>query len=79
MNDDMNKYIEDFLSEANNHIKNMNLTLIDWEKAPDNKKNLQDIFRFAHTFKSISATMGFQKIANLNHAIEDLLLSLIHI
>lgn len=73
MNDDMNKYIEDFLSEANNHIKNMNLTLIDWEKAPDNKKNLQDIFRFAHTFKSISATMGFQKIANLNHAIEDLL------
>ncbi len=69
----MNKYIEDFLSEANNHIKNMNLALIDWEKHQDNKKNLQDIFRYVHTFKSISATMGFQKIANLSHAIEDLL------
>lgn len=73
MNDDMNKYIEDFLIEANNHIKNMNLALINWEKKQDNKKNLQDIFRSAHTFKSISATMGFQKIAKLNHAIEDLL------
>ncbi|WP_454781744.1 chemotaxis protein CheA [Legionella sp. WA2022007384] len=73
MNEDINKYMEAFLSEANAHIKNMNLALINWEKHPDNKKNLQDIFRNAHTFKSISATMGFQKIANLNHAIEDLL------
>ncbi|WP_454784173.1 chemotaxis protein CheA [Legionella sp. WA2024007413] len=73
MNEDINKYMEAFLSEANNHIKNMNLALINWEKHPGNKKNLQDIFRNAHTFKSISATMGFQQIANLNHAIEDLL------
>ena len=73
MNEDIKKYMEAFLSEANAHIKNMNLALINWEKHPDNKKNLQDIFRNAHTFKSISATMGFQKLANLNHAIEDLL------
>jgi two-component system chemotaxis sensor kinase CheA len=73
MNDDMDKYKDAFLSEARFHVKDMNSILIQWEKNPEDRKHLQSIFRMAHTLKSISAAMGYEKIAELCHAIEDLL------
>ncbi len=73
MNDDMSKYKEIFLSEAHGLVHGMNVTLVQWEKSPNKKTNLQDIFRMAHTLKSIAATMRYQHIAELSHAIEDLL------
>jgi two-component system chemotaxis sensor kinase CheA len=73
MNDDMGKYKEAYLSEARTHVKDMNSSLIEWEKHPNETMHLQDIFRMAHTLKGISATMGYQKIAEFCHVIEDLL------
>lgn len=73
MKDDMHKYKELYLSEAHSHVKDMDLTLLQWEKHPSHKKYLHDIFRAAHTLKSISAAMGYQQAARLCHAIEDLL------
>lgn len=70
---DYNKHKEAYLSEAQSHIKTMNLSLVNFEKSPDEIKLLQDIFRAAHTLKSLAATMRYNESMALCHTIEDVL------
>lgn len=67
------QYREMFLAEARDYVQAMNRSLIGFEKDPLKTELLQEIFRAAHTLKSIAATMEYHQTERLCHAIEDLL------
>jgi two-component system chemotaxis sensor kinase CheA len=51
----------------------MNDSLLEFEQDPEDLKIVNEIFRSAHTLKGMSATMGFNKIAELTHNMENIL------
>jgi two-component system, chemotaxis family, sensor kinase CheA len=73
MNEELTKYKETFLTEAKEHVGAMNKALLRFEKNPDNLEFVSDIFREAHTLKSMAAAMEYTKSSTLCHAIEDVL------
>jgi len=70
---DMSQYMGMFSDEAYEHLQTMNQSLLELENDPSNTDVLGEIFRSAHTLKGMSATMGFSKIAELTHEMENLL------
>ena len=70
---DMSEYKEEFINEAKEHLQNMNEALLDLEHAPDDMDLLNRVFRSAHTLKGSSATMGYTKVAELTHKMENVL------
>jgi len=70
---DMTQYLSMFLEESREHLQKLNEALLDLESSPDNKSILDEIFRSAHTLKGMSATMGFSRIAELTHDMENIL------
>lgn len=73
MPEELTKYKETFLTEAKEHLGAMNKALLKLEKKPDNLEIVSDIFREAHTLKSMAAAMEYNKSSLLCHAIEDVL------
>lgn len=67
------QYLSVFMDECQEHLLTLNQSLLELEHEPDNHSVLDKIFRAAHTLKGASATMGFNKMANLTHAMEDVL------
>jgi two-component system chemotaxis sensor kinase CheA len=55
------------------HLQNLNQCMLALENDPDRLELLDQIFRSAHTFKGMSATMGFENLTNLTHKMENLL------
>ncbi len=70
---DMSQYLEIFIDESKEHLQTMNEILLDLEKDVDNLSHLSEIFRIAHTLKGMSGTMGFTKVADLTHKMENVL------
>ena len=66
-------YREIFLSESQEYLDNMNGCLVKLEENPRDLNSLNEIFRCTHTMKGMSATMGYDKIAQISHQMEDLL------
>src|SRR3989344_167155 len=73
MIEDMKEYMEAYVSETEEHLQNLNDSLLELEKNPSDTESINQIFRSAHTLKSSSAAMGFLKISGLAHAMEDAL------
>ncbi len=73
MTEDMSRYKDMFISEATEYLQNLNKSLLDLEKNPENLELLNEIFRLAHTMKGMAATMGYQKITTVAHQMEDVL------
>ncbi|WP_018962635.1 chemotaxis protein CheA [Coprothermobacter platensis] len=71
--DDMNEYLPIFLQESYDYINLLNNNLVLLEQDPGNKEALAEVFRAAHTLKGMSATMGFQPLADASHALESAL------
>ncbi|QXM06128.1 chemotaxis protein CheA [Crassaminicella indica] len=70
---DMNQYLEIFIEESKEHLENMNQSLLELENNHSDISLVHEIFRIAHTLKGMSATMGFNKVANLTHEMENVL------
>ncbi len=70
---DMSKYKGMFLTEAREHLANMNQLVLALEKEPENKENVDSLFRAAHSIKGMSASMGYEGIAELSHKMEDMM------
>lgn len=70
---DMSQYLEIFIDESKEHLQTMNEILLDLEKNAENLSYLSEIFRIAHTLKGMSGTMGFTKVADLTHKMENVL------
>jgi two-component system chemotaxis sensor kinase CheA len=70
---EMTQYLSVFMDEVQEHLHTLNSSLLALENDPTNTGLLETIFRAAHTLKGASATMGFNKMSNITHAMEDLL------
>ncbi|NLA91565.1 MAG: chemotaxis protein CheA [Synergistaceae bacterium] len=70
---DMSQYLGAFLDEAGDNLKHLDDLILAVEKDPSDMENIAEIFRSAHTLKGMSSTMGFDRMASLTHAMEDML------
>ncbi|CFX66112.1 Signal transduction histidine kinase, core [Syntrophomonas zehnderi OL-4] len=70
---DMSQYLDVFLEESKDHLRNLNASLLNLEKNPRDNAGLNEIFRAAHTLKGMSSTMGFNDLADLTHHMENVL------
>ncbi|MED4904351.1 chemotaxis protein CheA [Parageobacillus thermoglucosidasius] len=70
---DMSQYLEIFVDESKEHLQTINEQLLELEKTPEDMTIVNEIFRSAHTLKGMSATMGFEDLANLTHQMENVL------
>jgi two-component system chemotaxis sensor kinase CheA len=70
---DMSQYRDLFIAETKEHLGGMNECLAGLEKDPADKDKIDSLFRFAHSVKGMSASMGYDDMAKLAHAMEDLM------
>lgn len=70
---EMNEYLDVFIEESKEHIQALNDHLLTLEKNPEDVSIVNEIFRSAHTLKGMSATMGYQDLADLTHKMENVL------
>ena len=64
--------VAEFFEEVDELIENLDMSLLDLEKNPDDTEILNSIFRVAHTIKGASAMFGFEPIVKLTHSMENL-------
>ena len=65
------EYIELFLAEARENLETLNTAIVGVESDPTDTANVDVVFRVAHSVKGMAATMGYDQIAHLTHAMED--------
>ncbi|WP_252503587.1 chemotaxis protein CheA [Sporosarcina sp. Marseille-Q4943] len=70
---DTNQYLEMFLEESKEHLQACNEHLLELERNPEDLAIVNEVFRSAHTLKGMSATMGYEDIADLTHKMENVL------
>ncbi|MDQ0214281.1 two-component system chemotaxis sensor kinase CheA [Oikeobacillus pervagus] len=70
---ELNQYLDVFIDESKEHLQSVNEHLLELEKNPENLDIVNEIFRSAHTLKGMSATMGYEDLANLTHKMENVL------
>ncbi|MGH9262859.1 MAG: Hpt domain-containing protein, partial [Acidimicrobiales bacterium] len=70
---DLSQYAELFLAESREHLGVCNQLLLEWERAPAAREPVQGIFRAVHTVKGMAATMGYGRVADLAHRMENVL------
>ena len=69
----MSKYMCIFRAESEKYIKELSDSLLALENDPENMEQMNTLFRAAHTFKGMAATMGFKQIVELTHEMESLI------
>ena len=70
---EVNQYLEMFIDESKEHLQACSEHLLELEKNPEDLAIVGEIFRSAHTLKGMSATMGFEDLADLTHKMENVL------
>lgn len=70
---DTSQYLSMFLEESSDNLQTLNECLLALESDPGDGEKLNEIFRVAHTIKGMAATMGYTKMAELTHKMEDVL------
>ncbi len=70
---DLSKYMGIFREESERYLKQLNDSLLALEQNPENTEHVNIVFRLAHTFKGMAATMGFKQIVELTHEMENLI------
>lgn len=68
---DMAKYQKLFLEEATEHLSEISHALLELEKDTSGAEPIDTIFRMAHSIKSMAASLGYDAVAELAHALED--------
>ena len=68
---DVSQYLEIFIDESNEHLQNLSDQLMILEKEPENTDTINEIFRAAHSLKGMAGTMGYKRMQNLTHDMEN--------
>ena len=68
---DVSQYLEIFLDETKEHLQNLNTQILDLEADPENMDTINEIFRAAHSLKGMAGTMGYKRMQNLTHDMEN--------
>ncbi|HRF90669.1 MAG TPA: chemotaxis protein CheA, partial [Desulfobacter postgatei] len=73
ISDDDMEILTDFISEAQENLDTIEVSLIELEHDPVNTDIINDIFRPFHTIKGVAGFLSLTKINKLAHATENLL------
>ncbi|MBO7363516.1 MAG: chemotaxis protein CheA [Lachnospiraceae bacterium] len=68
---DVSQYLEIFLDETNEHLQNLNKQILNLEQNPEDADTINEIFRAAHSLKGMAGTMGYKRMQNLTHDMEN--------
>lgn len=68
---DRSKFIDKFKSEVRERLERLNLGLLKLEKMPQEKSLLDEMMREAHSIKGASTMMGYKRISDIAHKMED--------
>jgi two-component system chemotaxis sensor kinase CheA len=68
-----NQYLDLFIDESKEHLQVINDQMLLLEQHPAELQIVNVIFRSAHTLKGMSATMGYDDLAELTHQMESVL------
>ena len=68
---DVSQYLEIFLDESKEHLQNLNTQILELEKDSENMDTINEIFRAAHSLKGMAGTMGYKRMQNLTHDMEN--------
>lgn len=68
---DTSQYLEIFLDETKEHLQNLNTQILELEADSENMDVINEIFRAAHTVKGMAGTMGYKRMQNLTHDMEN--------
>ena len=68
---DVSQYLEIFLDETKEHLQNLNTRILELESDPENVDTVNEIFRAAHSLKGMAGTMGYKRMQNLTHDMEN--------
>ena len=68
---DVSQYLSVFLDEAKEHLQSLNDNIMVLEQDPENEDCINEIFRSAHSMKGMAGTMGYTRMQNLTHDMED--------
>jgi len=70
---DMSQYKDLFVSEVREHLQGMNEAIVALEGTPEEREQIDFLFRMAHSIKGMAASMGYGEMAELSHKMEDLM------
>lgn len=73
MDIDYRAFLAMFQTEAQENLATMEEALVGLEHAPEDEERLATLFRMAHTLKGNAFSLELRPIAELSHALEDLL------
>ncbi len=59
-----------FIEEANEHLQDLEGSLLELEYEPDDQELINKVFRSLHTIKGSGAMFGFDDISSFTHEIE---------
>ena len=65
--------LQDFITEAGEHLEELESGLLQLESDPENVEILNDIFRSVHSIKGAAQFVGIENISSLTHRLETLL------
>ena len=68
---DVSQYLEIFLDETKEHLQSLNTEILNLEQDPENSDTINEIFRAAHSLKGMAGTMGYKRMQNLTHDMEN--------
>jgi two-component system, chemotaxis family, sensor kinase CheA len=70
---DIEEILKSYQAESDEQLSSIEEALVALEQQPDDPEAIQSIFRAAHTLKGNASSLGFPGVAELAHALEDLL------
>ncbi len=68
---DVSQYLEIFLDESKEHLQSLNTQILNLEQDAESKNTIDEIFRAAHSLKGMAGTMGYKRMQNLTHDMEN--------
>jgi two-component system chemotaxis sensor kinase CheA len=68
---DLAKYRAIFVEEATEHLAEISRALLELEKDPERAETIDLVFRMAHSIKGMAASLEYDAVAELAHALED--------
>jgi two-component system chemotaxis sensor kinase CheA len=69
----MDDLLGEFVAETRDTLQALSGEIVAWEKAPDDRARLDEIFRFVHTVKGSCGFLNLPRLERLSHAAEDVL------
>src|ERR1700748_1021448 len=69
----MDDLLADFLTETNENLADLDVSLRKLERTPDDREPLSLIFRLVHTIKGTCGFLGLPRLEHVAHAAENVL------